>query len=338
MIIKSKNSNIKVVIMMATYNGEKYIRQQIKSIEEQTFTNWSLYISDDCSNDSTLKILKRLKLHDSRIKKIIINKKYHGAFANYFNVMNYVKNNCKNYFNYFFYCDQDDIWAKDKIEIQIKVLQRIEKNYPHKAAFCYSDLELCDRDLQDMHDKISKHITVPFFKNPYNEFFKEQYVWGTTIGHNLKFWNDLPVESVNVVKNNISHDSYIARFAAVEAIIEYIPQTLVMYRRTGNNVTTTPQNYTLKEAIKRIFTKSIDILNDSSRTYSVSLYLANIFPWKNQFLFDLKKAILGGPICSIKFFKKYKILEKETFWGNLSTKVIFYSGIYKKNRFFKKIY
>jgi len=77
---------------MATYNGEKYIQEQIKSLQDQTFTNWDLYVSDDGSTDNTRLILNRIKQNEPRIKKILINQnEYHGAFANYFNVMNYVK-------------------------------------------------------------------------------------------------------------------------------------------------------------------------------------------------------------------------------------------------------
>lgn len=328
--------NEKAVIMMATYNGEDYLRDQLKSLQDQTFTNWDLYVSDDYSSDKTLQILKEFQQKDKRLKKILVNPKFHGPFANYFNVMHYVKTNCSNDYDYFFYCDQDDVWVNNKIERQIKVLKRLEKGNRLIPAFCYSDLELCDKKLIDMHDKMSNHITIQFRENPYNEFFKEQYVWGTAMAHNLALWNLIPVESVNVVHNYISHDSYVARIAAIYAHIAYIDDPLVMYRRTGNNVTSTPHGYTITQAIKKILTRSVFVVRESARTYRVSLYVVEKVKLKNTFVKDLKKCLLGNTVDSINFFKKYKILEGEKFWGNLATKVILYSGIYKVTTVFKR--
>ena len=58
----------KIDILMATYNGEKYVAQQINSILEQTYTNFNLIISDDGSTDNTRKILEEYKQKDSRIQ------------------------------------------------------------------------------------------------------------------------------------------------------------------------------------------------------------------------------------------------------------------------------
>ncbi|MFT9273881.1 MAG: glycosyltransferase, partial [Liquorilactobacillus nagelii] len=73
----------KVAIMMATYNGQKYLDKQIDSILDQTYHNWELFISDDKSKDETLEILKKYQKKDSRIKKIIVNNGVHGSFTNF---------------------------------------------------------------------------------------------------------------------------------------------------------------------------------------------------------------------------------------------------------------
>lgn len=327
----------KVVIMMATYNGEDYLNEQLKSLQAQTFSNWDLYVSDDSSNDNTVAILEKFQKKDIRLKKILFNKIYHGPFANYFNVMHYVKENCKNMYDYFFYCDQDDVWDKKKIELQIKALEKLEKKYDDTPCFCYSDLEICNKDLIDTYDRISNHITVQFIDNPYNEFFKEQYVWGTAMAHNKELWNLIPIEDVKTVRNYISHDSYIARMAAIYAHISYVNMPLVMYRRTGDNVTSTPHDYTFVQAVHRITTKLSFLINESARTYRVSLYTVDKARKKTNFVIDLRKCLQGSSIDSIKFFRKYNILKNEKFWGNVSTKSILYSGIYKHTTNFRRI-
>ncbi|HDX4396574.1 TPA: glycosyltransferase, partial [Enterobacter bugandensis] len=72
-----------VDIALATFNGEKYIREQIESIQKQTYSNWRLLISDDCSTDSTIAIIKELMQHDRRIN--IVNESRQGGVIKNFN-------------------------------------------------------------------------------------------------------------------------------------------------------------------------------------------------------------------------------------------------------------
>lgn len=325
----------KAVIMMATYNGEKYIQEQIKSLQDQTFTNWDLYVSDDGSTDNTCLILNRIKQNEPRIKKILINQnEYHGAFANYFNVMNYVKKNCSNKYDYFFYCDQDDVWKKEKMSDQIRIIEKNSQN--DKPVFCYSDLELCDVNLKDSQDKISNHIKQQFVENPFNEFFKEQYVWGTAMAHDRKLWDLIVVEDVNKIKNNIPHDSYVSRYAAIYANIKFIDRPLVLYRRTGNNVTGTPKTYSFITALRKMIHIPI-VINNAASTYGATMYFLKKAPIRNLKLKEISICFGGNINKKINYFRKYHILSKEKGWNKLSTKIIFYSKIYKLCNTYKEI-
>lgn len=328
MDISSKSA----VIIMATYNGEKYIREQIKSLQNQTFSNWELYISDDNSTDQTVNILKELQRKDSRIKKIITNESlYHGAYANYFNVIDYVKNNCK-LFDYYFYCDQDDIWLPEKIEKEVKALSNIEKKYnSNKAAFVYCDLELCDEKCEPLNDMMKNHIRTQFVDNPYNNFFKEQYVWGTTMAHNTALWDLLFIESPEKIKNLVSHDGYISKYAAVYGEITYIQTPLVLYRRTGNNVSGTPGKYNV---ISQKLLKIPTIINNAAQVYWDTLYFAYHVPQKTEVTEEIKECF-NNRRAQKKFFTKYNILQNERKLGKLSTKVVLSIGLYKQSSIFK---
>ena len=83
--------NRTILIMMATYNGEKYIAKQLDTIINQTYTNWELIIRDDISTDNTLSIIKDYAKKDNRIKYILSNSQKHGAYYNFFGLINYVK-------------------------------------------------------------------------------------------------------------------------------------------------------------------------------------------------------------------------------------------------------
>ena len=105
-------------ILMATYNGEKYLREQIDSILEQSYTEFRLLISDDCSTDDTRNILNEYVKKDRRVIVFLQNKNI-GAVKNFQYLMEKVES------DYFMFSDQDDIWQKDKIR---KSIHKIEES------------------------------------------------------------------------------------------------------------------------------------------------------------------------------------------------------------------
>jgi rhamnosyltransferase len=116
-------------ILMATFNGELYIDAQIGSILSQSYKDWTLYISDDGSSDSTPEIIKKYANLDERI--IICpssNKKPVGAALNFLGLLNFSKS------QYVCFADQDDIWFDNKLQILLSEIQDYEKlntaNYP----------------------------------------------------------------------------------------------------------------------------------------------------------------------------------------------------------------
>jgi len=103
---------IKVDIVMATYNGHKYLQEQITSIILQSHKNWRLLISDDASSDKTIEIIKKNIALDSRIS--LVNCVHQGGVVENFNkALKYISS------DYVMFCDQDDFWLEDKISIML---------------------------------------------------------------------------------------------------------------------------------------------------------------------------------------------------------------------------
>lgn len=324
-------SQTKAVIMMTTYNGEKYIEQQLDSLIEQTFKNWDLYISDDGSNDQTIQILEKYMSQDHRIKKILHHSNHHGAFNNFYNVIYYVKSISNEHYQYFFYCDQDDIWDKRKMATEIEYLRK-EK----KPALCYSDLELITGEGIDTNNKMSDFTDIDVTDNPYNLFFSYRYIWGTTMAHNRLLWDQIYVDK-NTGKYNISHDNYIGKYAAIMGQISFINQPLVFYRRTGNNVSGTPGKYGGKFGIlKRLFTKLPQIINQHASVYWDDLYFIKHLDKHTIFTNELAEAIRRGGLTSLKFLKKYKIQTSQSKISNLSIRLILMSKVYKRTITFNR--
>ena len=93
---------------MATYNGRRYVAKQVESILNQTYQDFRLIISDDCSTDSTLKILEEYEAKDRRIE-IFRQGQNLGVVANFEFLISKVRS------EYFMFANQDDIWLPDKI-------------------------------------------------------------------------------------------------------------------------------------------------------------------------------------------------------------------------------
>lgn len=124
--------NEKIEILMATYNGEKYIKEQINSIINQTYINWRLLIRDDGSKDKTVEIIKEYEKKDDRIKLLEDNKGNLGFIKNLLSFLIKMR-----------------IDWKSKIEKYVKLLKVLDKEILKKPLLMYSNSFVCDKKLYD---------------------------------------------------------------------------------------------------------------------------------------------------------------------------------------------
>jgi len=101
-----------VAILMCTYNGGKFLKAQIESIQNQTFKKWALYISDDGSKDKTIEIIHSFKKTLGK-KLILLKGPQKGYVENFIFITKHVSA------HYYFWSDQDDVWRPKKIEIAL---------------------------------------------------------------------------------------------------------------------------------------------------------------------------------------------------------------------------
>ncbi|WP_428218047.1 glycosyltransferase family 2 protein [Enterococcus avium] len=144
----------KVAIIMSTYNGERYIEEQLKSILNQTYKNIDIYIRDDCSTDGTVKIIEKYR-SCSRLH-FIKGEKNMGYPEGFYYLMNQDIEA-----DYFSFSDQDDVWEPEKIERAVDNLERMNKNVP---LLYFAAYDLCDQYLN--HIKVLPNIKfTPSFRN-----------------------------------------------------------------------------------------------------------------------------------------------------------------------------
>ena len=213
----------KIDILLATYNGEKYIKEQLESILNQSYTNISVIISDDKSTDSTVQILKEYEKKDNRIK-VFTQETNSGYIKNFEFLLKQVTS------DYYMLSDQDDVWLKDKVS------KSYEKLTKENLDLVFSDLEIVDKDLNTIHDSMFRFLKIDQRIRKYNDFrliYLDNCVTGCTIISRKKFL-DLILPLPNTTKYLV-HDYWIALVISMHGKFSYVEETLIKYRQHGNN-------------------------------------------------------------------------------------------------------
>ena len=137
---------MKVTILMSTYNGENFLAEQIESIQQQTYTDWTLLIRDDGSKDKTREIIKRFALEDDRITFINPDRTENlGVIKSFFTLLKYQES------DYYLFSDQDDTWLPEKLSLQLEEAN----HYPSdKPLLVYTDLKVVNQDLEVLHESM----------------------------------------------------------------------------------------------------------------------------------------------------------------------------------------
>jgi glycosyltransferase involved in cell wall biosynthesis len=142
----SEHDSPLVLILLCTYQGEKFLEEQLKSFESQTYKNWQVIASDDGSTDKTLPLLKFFQDKWGDKKLSIIQGPKKGYVANFLSLITFAKQ-IKVEADFFAFSDQDDIWNHDKLEKSLDWLITMPKNIP--SLYC-SRTQLVDADNKDI--------------------------------------------------------------------------------------------------------------------------------------------------------------------------------------------
>lgn len=201
-----------ISVCMATFNGEKYIKEQLISILKQLNDEDEVIISDDGSTDSTLKIINNI--NDRRVK-VYINTKNHGYTPNFENALEKAKG------DYIFLSDQDDIWKENKTKIIIQKL----KDY---------DLVIHDCTTFNNNGIIQESRFKAFNIKPkfINHLIKSRYL-GCCMAFNKKMLNTILPFPKNY--SLVEHDIWIAAIGLLYFKTVQIDDKLILYRRHNLN-------------------------------------------------------------------------------------------------------
>jgi glycosyltransferase involved in cell wall biosynthesis len=250
-VVKFENKKPSVAILLATYNGSKYLEELLQSLNNQTYSNITVYISDDLSSDSTSDIIQKYVQQNKRFRNITTPQRKGSACKNFMKMINS--------FSYsedlYMFCDQDDVWNNDKVEKTVDYY--FHNNYLHNnddsfPVLIHTDLQVVDEKLQEICYSFYRYSGINTEKIKLNRLLVQNCVTGCTMLFNRALYNlasKISEEELNLIT---MHDHFLAILATAFGRIYYYKESTIKYRQHSNNTVGAHDTHNLKYILKKI--------------------------------------------------------------------------------------
>lgn len=229
------NEQPKIAILLATYNGSRFLAAQLDSVLTQTYRDCILVVRDDCSTDGTRNILDRYQAaHPDRLHLLEPDRVNRGASASFSYLLEYVLEHKQSLgldSAYMMFCDQDDVWYSDKVERQVRVMLAAEAGNTQLPVLVHSDLEVVTEALEQIAPSFTRYQGLESQRNQFCQIVISNLVTGCTA-----FINEALARKASPVSAQaIMHDWWLALVAAAFGKLVFIDTPLVHYRQHGRN-------------------------------------------------------------------------------------------------------
>lgn len=227
-------------ILMATYNGGKFIREQLDSIFWQTFQDFRLIVRDDGSTDDTVAIVEEYsQKNPGRIEIVHDEVVCKSATKNFFELLKHAEA------DYVMFCDQDDVWMKYKIQITLDYMKATESRNPGKPVLIFTGLQVVDAELRSM-DLLFGLQGAPEKLYTFRELLAANCAAGCT-----QMLNREAYENLGSFEEGITlHDWWTMLYALGFGVVERVPMALILYRQhSGNVMSAKPKGVKLSKRI-----------------------------------------------------------------------------------------
>ena len=236
-------------ILLALYNGEKYLEELLNSLENQNYKYWRLIAADDGSTDNTLEIIKNFAEKSFHEIEIHVNKPATGsAKENFMSLFQYVKS------PYVMFCDQDDVWLNDKIEITLQKMLDNEKIYGTETpVLINTDLKVVNSELEIIDESF-------FHFSSFTKDFtlKEQLamnkVPGCTVMINEALYKYVLQKNIDSSKI-LMHDSWLMLIALCFGKRDFVDKSTILYRQHSLSSIGAKDVRNLSYIMKRLMSK-----------------------------------------------------------------------------------
>jgi glycosyltransferase involved in cell wall biosynthesis len=226
----------KIAVLLSTYNGEKFLAEQLDSLLAQSHKSFILVVRDDGSHDRTVSILESYaSAHSERIRLLPRDGENLGASAGFAFLVDYVLNNKESLgltSSYMMFCDQDDTWYPQKIEKQLALMLATEAgNDSVLPILVHSDLEVVSEQNAVIAKSLINYQGLEIQRNSFPNLVISNLVTGCTALIN----ESLAEKALPIPENAIMHDWWLALVATAFGKLVYLDSPLVHYRQHGNN-------------------------------------------------------------------------------------------------------
>lgn len=234
---------MKIEILLAAYNGERFIAEQILSILDQEGEDFGILVADDGSEDNTRERIEGLiGQYPGRIRLLERKKKASGAAENFFDLLEHAEA------EYLMFADQDDVWKKDKLEKTWKRMRQMERKYgKSEPILIHSDLMLADGDLKITRESMHSFMRMKAHCKDLRHLLVENNITGNTV-----MINKAMQRAFIRPRHFVMHDWWLGLMAASFGKISYIDEALVIYRQHGKNLLGAKNAYSWEEIKKRL--------------------------------------------------------------------------------------
>ena len=309
---------MKVNILMSTYNGQQFLAEQIRSIQVQSYTDWTLFIRDDGSSDNTKEILKDFERQDSRIHLIDSDKSDNlGVIKSFHKLVNHDRA------DYYFFSDQDDVWLPNKLELSLKEAQYYLADLP---LMVYMDLKVVNQDLEIMTESMVKSQS----HHANTELVQE--LTENTVTGGVAMINHALAEMWQETDDILMHDWYLALLASAFGNLVFIDQPGELYRQHSDNVLGAR---TLSKRFKKwirphiLFAVYWDLIKNSQKQASHLLQMP--LSQSNRELIEAFVTIMDKPMLErFRILRKYGLKKNKAFHTLVFTTLIVTKFAYKK--------
>ena len=309
---------MKVNILMSTYNGQQFLAEQIRSIQEQSYSDWTLFIRDDGSSDNTKEILKDFEHQDSRIHLIDSDKSDNlGVIKSFHKLVNHDRA------DYYFFSDQDDVWLPNKLELSLKEAQNYLADLP---LMVYMDLKVVNQDLKIMTESMVKSQS----HHANTELVQE--LTENTVTGGVAMINHALAEMWQETDDILMHDWYLALLASAFGNLVFIDQPGELYRQHSDNVLGAR---TLSKRFKKwirphiLFAVYWDLIKNSQKQARHLLQMP--LSQSNRELIEAFVTIMDKPMLErFRILRKYGLRKNKAFHTLVFTTLIVTKFAYKK--------
>lgn len=233
-------------IIMCTYNGERYISEQIQSIVDSTVKNWRLMIFDDQSTDHTIECIEHYQNKYPGKICYKVNQKKQGVVLNFLKSIYEAGVQMKEH-DLIMLCDQDDHWNADKIRKTVNGMQQLIRTHGNEMPLLVcTDAAVVDDTMNLLHPSFRNmnHYQIKNMDLPH--LLMENKVQGCTVMLNKSLAGMLD----RLPRKAIMHDSWLALIAVVFGRIKYIDEPTMQYRQHTDNL---QGSISYKEDVKNKF-------------------------------------------------------------------------------------